>query len=215
MARVSDDGGNRLPDDVSPDLWVTAEGYLDRLYLGWKPAIRTPGRIGAWSVECGSGTRISKADIITSSPDAAIWVKAYLIGSQPSIEFMFGNQVNDDPDYEGKFARWQRHCSDFLETGYWAGGEWFEPEPIANGDPLPNYVWLRRGDEIWFWDNGEWRFDEARPPSNGWFITDSLCANRQWHAPSGDWDNYMICADCGFAIGIQVVEAIEAEATDA
>jgi hypothetical protein len=119
-----------LPEGFHEELWVMAKGYNERIYLGWKPDITSFGRIGAWSPEHNSGTRISKGDVWDASDQSEVWIDAYLIGSQPSFEHMFGVDARNAPDFSSKFERWEKQCKEYRCTGIWRGGEWFIPRPL-------------------------------------------------------------------------------------
>lgn len=196
-------GDDGLPAGLDQNLWVTAKGYEGRLYLGWNPHLNNgPGRIGAWSSEHQSGTRISKSDILLSSPESVFWIDAFLIGSEPSLEYMFGTEIREDPSFDAKSDRWQQACEEYRTSGKWSGGRWFTPQPIEDEAQLPPYVYLRRGDEIWTWKDGNWTFEYVHTSNSGDLIVGSFCFERGSHDFLVSGGNFQICSDCGYAMEI-------------
>jgi len=196
---VIENSADDVAEGLDQDLWVKAKGYDGRLILGWNPHLKIPGRIGVWSSEHKSGTRISKSDILEAPPESWVWTDAFLIGSEPSLEFMFGELVRDDPDIASKQERWRQRCQEYRTTGNWTGGKWFIPQPLPDGASLPGYVYLRRGDEIWIWENNDWRLAEIQPAFRGDFLEETICFDRGNHGLLERIATYQVCRDCGFA----------------
>jgi len=198
-----DQGKKELLEDLDADLWVIAKGYRGRLYLGWNPHLRVPGRIGAWSTDYGFGTRISKSDVLDSSPESKIWIDAYLTGSEPSFEYMFGDVTEDADDYEAKRERWQAQCRHYRKSGDWSGGDWFELDPFEEDATLPEFVFTRRADEIWIWANRAWKIAPDPSIFDGEMVIGSICQQRMDHQFYRADSMHMVCEDCGNSIAVK------------
>lgn len=131
---------------------VEARGYEGRLLLGYNPHLRPgSGRIGVWSEELGSGTRISMADVIAASDSARVWLAGYFAGCEPEPHDMFGPGIHDAPSEDPRWQRDMDASKRFRETGEWPAVLWVELTPFAAGADLPVHVHTVRGDEMWVW----------------------------------------------------------------
>jgi hypothetical protein len=187
----------KLPEGFDEELWVEAEGYNERLYLGSNPHLITPGRIGAWSPEHRSDVRISKSDILSASGRARLWLDAYFVGSEPPIEFMFGDEVDDAPDYPSKYERWQEACRNYRRTGDWTGGRWIIPTPFDQKAQLPSFVYIWRADEVWTWNGQDWILLDPPPAMKNKAPAWSICAEVKNHSMYVADDRHTVCSECG------------------
>jgi hypothetical protein len=189
---------SNLPDDVDERLWVKLEGREGRLFLGYNPHTFR-GRMGAWSEQHGYYVSISKYEITDASEMARAWIAGFLWGNEPEPEEMFGDRIYLlDDDHDPKWQRWREAVADFRETGLWIWGRWTRLTPFPEGTSLPEFVWTRRGGDVWTWAGTRWV--EADPPPelvDAEFLAGSVCAERGAHNDPMTDPHHNVCMDCG------------------
>jgi len=176
---------------------VKLEGSEGRLFLGYNPHVLR-GCMGAWSERHGYYVTFTKDEVTDASELARAWIAGFLSGNEPDPEEMFGDRIYlldvDDP----KWQRWHEALADFRESGVWTWGRWITLTPFPEGTSLPDFVWTRRGGEVWTWSGDRWAAADPQPELvEAEFLPGSVCADRGEHNDSMTDPHHDVCIDCG------------------
>jgi len=196
---------NELPDEVDARLWVTlsgAEGTAfpgrggQRAYLTYNPHTFL-GLMGAWFPDMGMYLRVSKRDIAELSPEAEAWMAGFLAGNEPEPQDMFGPGGTEAADDDPRMVRWRQALAEFRRTGWWPQAGWVDVVPFPPGTRLPEFVWTRRGDEIWSWDGATWTKADPQPALASGRLSGSVCSQRGHCDLDHVTSVHLVCSGCG------------------
>jgi hypothetical protein len=196
---------DELPDEVDPRLWVTLSGAKgtafpgrggQRAYLTYNPHTFL-GLIGAWFPGLRMFLRVAKRDIAELSPEAEVWMAGFLAGNEPEPQEMFGPGITEAADDDPRVQRWRQALAEFRRTGWWPHASWVDVVPFPPGTHLPQFVWVRRGDEIWAWDGTCWAKANPQPALTSGRLSGSVCSQRGRCDVSQVTTVHLVCTDCG------------------
>ncbi len=168
----------------------------ERAYLTYNPHTHL-GHMGAWFPQLGRFLSINKNDIAELSPEAEAWMAGFLAGSEPGPQEMFGPGITEVGDADPRMQRWREALADFRRTGWWPHAAWVDVVPFPPGTRLPQFVWVRRGDEIWAWDGVSWAKADPQPALTSGRLKGSVCSERRHCDLHQVTTVHLVCIDCG------------------
>lgn len=190
------DDGTAHAHPVDERLWIRTAACDDADFLcGNGHSFR--GRMAAYCLRDKRGFSVSLSEITEMSPEARYWITGFLHGNEPAPEDMFGPGIHDANDDDPRWTRWRTAVDEFVSTGEWRQPNWRRPRPFPSGTQLPSYVWTRRIDGIWHWQDGGWALADPQPELVGGMLAGTVCAERGRCDLTAVTPMHSVCDDCG------------------
>jgi len=107
-----------LPDDIDPTLWIRCSRSGGEDYLVEGNPHTFPGRMSAFCPHLAHlYYNVSIVEVEESSPEARLWMRGFVAGSEPDSPLDSEGYELDEAD--PKFEAWEAARPGYLETGYW------------------------------------------------------------------------------------------------